>query len=437
VYRSIEKNLLNWKNSKNKKPLIIRGARQVGKTYIITNFLSKFYKNTININFEKNPNLRVCFENSLDPKEIINKIEVFLNIEIDIKNDLIFFDEIQSCPKAIQSLRYFYEDLPETNVVAAGSLLEFTISKTSFPVGRVNYLFLGPLTFEEFLLNSKNQKLIDILNNHNFDQNLDIAYHNKLNDLLKIYLSIGGMPEALKEYFNTNNYSNIFQIQSEMIISYYNDIPKYSTKKKELEEIETVFYNIPKLIGNQFKYVQISREIKSKNIKDAIYTLQKAGIINLCYSSSGIPLEINKNTNRFKIFFLDVGILQNILNVKPSEWIKNDINYIHNGTIAEQFVSQTLNSLQVRKINNIFFWENLKRGSSAEIDFLIEKNAKIYPVEVKSGASGSLKSLNQYLDKNQNIKMGYKLSINNFEIQKRIQNIPLYAIQSWLRKISN
>jgi len=430
--RFIENNLMAWKNEKDRKPLILSGARQVGKSYVIEHNFSSYFDQIITINFEKQPEFAYCFESGYDPVKILKRIEVLAEKKITPGSTLVFLDEIQFCPEAIISLRYFYEEMPSLHIIAAGSLIEFTIEKISVPVGRVTFRHLEPLTFEEFLYNSDNQLLLGEIKEHSIKKPFPLALHNKAISLLKEYMAIGGMPQVVANFIEHQDYLRCRELLSDLLESYTKDFPKYSAKHSDFKYLNTIFSRIPHLVGNQFKFVQISRDIQAKYLRSGLELLNKADLIKFIYKTSGIPLGANYNPLRFKLLFLDIGLMQRACDLNISRWITDGYNLINSGSIAEQFVGQVINSNSSFKKKRLYHWARDKRGSSAEVDYLIELNNGVFPIEVKAGATGKLKSLFLFLNNNPSISYGIKVSLDNFQRKDNIQSIPLYAIGSWI-----
>jgi predicted AAA+ superfamily ATPase len=432
--RFIEDILIKWKDEKGRKPLVLSGARQVGKSYVIEQNFARQFEQLLSINFEKQPEFNSCFESGYDPARILRRIEALAGQRLTIGKTLLFFDEVQFCPEAIISLRYFFEEMPDLHIIAAGSLLEFTIEKISIPVGRVTFRHLGPMSFEEFLFNSGNQVLLDEIREHPVSMPFPEALHNKAISLLKEYLAIGGMPQVVASYIEDQDYLRCQELLTDLLESYLKDFPKYSSKHSDLKYIDTVFSRIPHLVGNQFKFVQISRNIQSKYLRSGLDLLDKADLVKFIYKTSGIPLGANFNPQRFKLLFIDIGLMQRACDLNIARWITDSYNLINAGPVAEQFVGQEICANANFKREKLYYWARDKRGSSAEVDYLIEHLGGVTPVEVKAGTSGRLKSMQLLLKSNRDISEGIKVSLDNFEKENNIRSIPLYAFGSWLEK---
>lgn len=416
--------ILKWKDSLRRKPLIIRGARQVGKTWLVENVLGKEFENVVTIDLEARRDLHYCFGDDLNPDGILKKLEV-ASERILPGRTLLFLDEIQACPRAIMSLRYFYEKMPELHVVAAGSLLEFAFSEISVPVGRLQYLYLYPMTFYEYLLAIGKEVMAE--NVLHFDFALDTDSQEAILNELKNYFFTGGMPEVVKVYCETSSLLESFNVQSEIIDSYRDDFMKY-TPKVDVTCLDEVLVNVAKSAGEQLKYSRLSSTFSSKTIHKAFELLQKSKIIHKIPSVNpvGIPLGACLNSKKFKASFLDIGLMQRLCQIPVAEeMLHSDLLNIYRGKLAEQFVAQ---ELAVWNNSEVYYWARDARNSSAEVDFLTIKDKTIYPVEVKSGPSGKLKSLHLFLE-SYNPPEGFVLyggCSNRLENQK-ISFLPLYA----------
>ena len=432
--RFIEEILIKWKDEKGRKPLILSGARQVGKSFVIEQNFARHFEQLLSINFEKQPEFQSCFESGYDPATILRRIEALAGQRLAIGKTLLFFDEVQFCPEAIIDLRYFFEEMPDLHIVAAGSLLEFTLEKISTPVGRVTFRHLGPLSFEEFLFNSGNHVLLDEIRTHTISKPFPEALHNKAISLLKDHLAIGGMPQVVASYIEHQDYLRCQELLTDLLDSYLKDFPKYSSKHSDLKYIDTVFSRIPHLVGNQFKFVQISRDIQSKYLRSGLELLEKADLVKFIYKTSGIPLGANYNPQRFKLLFIDIGLMQRACDLNIARWITDSYNLINAGPVSEQFVGQEICANTNFKREKLYYWARDKRGSSAEVDYMIEHRSDVVPVEVKAGTSGRLKSMQLLLKSQSDISEGIKVSLDNFEKTNNIQSIPLYAFGSWLEQ---
>jgi predicted AAA+ superfamily ATPase len=425
--------LEQWKSSELRKPLIVRGARQVGKTFTIKQFGDQSFKGRIHIvDLEKHPDWKLVFEKNLEPTRIISELEILLNTKIMIGSDLLFFDEIQTSPKAIMALRYFYEEMPELHVIAAGSLLEFALKEISFPVGRVQMMNMTPMNFFEFLKATGKDKAADLL--LSIPEKLPETLHNLLLDSLRQFMFVGGMPECIEVWRSTNSLTEVFENQSNLIETFRQDFSKYApyTDKRSLNHALSM---VAKNTGKQIKYTQLSDEFTGPTNKKAFELLQLAQLIHKVRMTSpaSLPLAASASESRFKAILTDMGLLQ-ALNDFPAnvEFRKNDLLAMYNGNLAEQFAGQEFIS---GGMDNLYYWSREARSSSAEVDYLIVKNNKIYPVEVKSGAAGKLRSMHLLLQNFPQIDQGYVLSTAPFGQlpAQKLTFLPLYYAYGLVR----
>ena len=425
--RIVTEKLIAWKNNPSRKPLLIRGARQVGKTYSIMEFgKTHFSGNTHNINFEKNPDLQAIFQQNLDSKRILSELELVLGKRIVPGNDLLFFDEIQECPKAIMALRYFYEEKPELHVIAAGSLLEFALNDISFPVGRLQMLSMYPMTFEEFLQATGKELLAEKIKQRG-SQFSEVAV-NRINNEMYNYFIIGGMPECVEAFANTGSFVDAMQIQTDLIATLRQDFAKYAGHADK-RCLNSVLNSVAKKTGEQIKYTHLADDFSSPTIKKAFELLEMARLFSKvrAASPSGIPLGASASEKIFKTIFLDIGLMSNMNGFYSDKTVpRQKFSSAWNGKMAEQFVGQ---ELRASENENLFYWVRDKRGSSAETDYLIEKESEVIPIEVKSGKSGKLKSLHLLLQSYSNIKTAYVLTEDKYgEIpEQKIKFRPLFC----------
>ena len=426
--RKAMQDLIAWKNKDNRKPLLIYGARQVGKTYLVKEFGEKYFQDTIYINFETNNIINNIINEDITPENIIKNLEIFFNKKIDKENTLIFFDELQKNNRAITSLKYFCENNPEYYIIGAGSLLGVHINKKdfSFPVGKIDILTIYPMSFDEFLDNTGNELLIkEIKKCFKENNSISDAIHTKAIDLYYDYLTIGGMPEVVQEYINTNSTINAIDYQTNIIESYKNDITKYSEKGSVANKIIAAFDSIPIQLAKdnkKFQYKLIKKGGTSSIFGESINWLVNAGIVNKCTKTKiGIPLKMFEELDSFKLYMNDIGLLTNLSNF-PIYLIKNHVaaNIDMIGMLTENYVSSTL------KFNNLNlnYWQN---DNTSEVDFILQSTkGQIIPVEVKANIHAKSRSLNNYM---QEYKPSYaiRLSLKNFGFENNIKSVPLYA----------
>lgn len=390
----------NWLCSPDRKPLVIRGARQVGKTWIVKHLAESRGKNLIEINFEKQPFRKSLF-NSNNPNQIVLNLSTIYG-DIDPQKSILFLDEIQAAPEMLAKLRWFAEDMPELPVIAAGSLLEFTLEDHSFsmPVGRINYMHLEPFSFEEFLLAKNRSSLFEYIKKYDFEYQIPIDIHKELLEIFKEYIIVGGMPQAVNSWINYHSLDKISQIHNDLLATYRDDFPKYSGKLST-ERLDELLVSIPRLLGQKFIYSKVNPEINSKPIKQALDLICKARLAHkvMGTSANGIPLGAEIQEKYQKIIFLDVGLCSTMLGISFDSIISTkDIDLINKGAISEQIVGQILRTVAPFYIEpHLYYWHRDEKGSNAEIDYVIQHHNKVVPIEVKSGTTGGLKSLHIFM----------------------------------------
>jgi hypothetical protein len=440
--------LHDWLNDKNRKPLIIRGARQVGKSTLVELFAEKYKKNLLNVNLERHPELSQLFSDK-DPAEIIQQIEFLPDMGTVNEDALLFLDEIQAVPEAIPALRYFYEDKPALPVVSAGSLLEFVLSDHSFsmPVGRIQYLHMGPMTFTEFLGAIGEEKLKSFILHYEPGQKIGDVAHKRLLSLMRSYYYIGGMPEAVAVFVDSQSYKDVSKVHNSIIETYREDFSKYAGARN-LNRMRNVFNFVARNVGQKIKYSNISFQDQSATIKKDLELLSMARIITKVTHShcSGLPLQADINEKVYKALFLDVGLMNAICGL---DWRvvsqMDDVKLINKGAIAEQFIGQHLQTLLFDTPNReLNYWLREGRSSNAEIDFAIGMAGAIIPIEVKAGATGKLKSLHQFMGTKQapfairfdsslpcisQIKTTINMGRERRKIDYQLISLPLYLVE--------
>lgn len=437
MIRLFEKDLIAWKAQAQHLPLLVRGARQVGKTFTIEQFGKKHFANMVSVNFEYQPELKICF-NQLNPYEIIKQLSLFTRQSINPGQTLLFLDEIQECPQAIVALRYFKEQLPELHIISAGSLLEFTLNQPDFrmPVGRVDFLFVKPMTFQEFLIATGHGNLCDFLGTVSIKETISELIHQQLLKLLREYLLIGGMPAVIQNYIDSHNFLNCQNYQNMLLLGYRNDFGKYA-KQTAITYMQELFAKIPGLAGQQFKYANVNPDVGSRELKLALQNLIDAGLVHkvLSTKASGLPLNTTANDKKFRLFFLDVGLVNRTANIDTHILQQENLLLLNKGSMIEQFVAQELFAHQPRQqLPELFFWARDKHNSSAEVDFISSIDSQIVPIEVKAGTIGKLKSLQLLMKENQ-LPVGIKISQQPFGFTHPILSIPLYMISELPRLI--
>lgn len=422
------KDLEAWRNDAYRKPLLVRGCRQVGKSWLIREF-GKQFDSFVEINFEKDKLIHHYFSADLHIDTILEKLSIYAHTKIEAGKTLLFFDEVQACEGAIQALRYFKEDKPEIHIIAAGSLLDFALNKLGIAVGRVQFMQLYPLSFAEYLTVSNCQNLREFL----FRQENDPVISQQLVEHLKNYMWLGGMPAVIDAWVSDHDPVICQKLQDEIIESYQIDFHKYA-KQHEVPHVAKVFESIPHIIGKKFVYSHIDEHARIDVIKNALNLLETAGIANLCHHTSAQhpPLGAMQNDKRFKVFYFDIGIAQRLLGLDIKQWALNPLRLANQGEIAEQFVAQEMLAYaNFHKQAKLFYWHREAKSSNAEIDFVIQKNGEIIPIEVKSSHKGGMKSLGLFLESHPNSKFALKISMGQFSQHDNIIEIPLYALESY------
>ena len=427
MYRKISKDLEKWKNSKYRKPLILQGARQVGKTYSILEFGRKNYENVAYFNFEMNPKLNETFKENLSPDYLLPILSNIAGKSIVKEKTLIVFDEIQLCEEALTALKYFYEEAPEYHILVAGSLLGVAVSrkKFSFPVGKVDMKTLYPMDMEEFLLAMGEEILVKEIKK-NFDTNtpLSAALHDKAMILYRKYLIVGGMPECVKLFIETENYILVRHIQDTILASYLNDMSKYNNLN-EIKKTRLAYDNITVQLSKKntrFQYKMIKRGGRAAEFENAIEWLSLSGIVSLVYKVTRIkkPLENYRDIDSFKVYVSDLGLL-----LAKKDLSANDVLYM-NDDLNDFKGGMTENYVQVQLAINgyrTYYWESERE---AEIDFIIKRKDKIIPIEVKSADNTRAKSLKVYMETYEP-EYAVKLSSKNFGFENKKKIVPLYA----------
>ncbi len=433
--RDVDNLFIKWKNSQTRQPLLVRGPRQVGKTYSIIKFAQDCFENCVTVNFEERPEFKDCFD-TLDPLQVLNKISILGKTRIIPGKTLLFFDEIQECPRAIMALRYFYEKHSQLHVVGAGSLVEFAVQSENFrmPVGRIQSIYMHPLSFGEFIEALGHKNLREYLNSVTLNNHIEPAFKTELENLLRYYMILGGMPKIIDSFIKKIDIEDIKHLQSSLLKSYEDDFAKYA-RTSQHKYLREVFLAAPRMISRRFKYANINSDIQAKYLKEALNSLCDAKcLIKVCHSAgNGVPLEAEKNDKKFKILFLDIGLMQRAMGLDTAIMFDKKIMLINEGSLAEQMIGQELIAYENYDDKSLFCWCRDKKGSSAEVDFLIDINGVPIPVEVKSGKTGSLKSMRIFLNTHPKSKYGIRFSMQELSWYDSILSIPLYMVEQMNR----
>lgn len=430
--RHIDKELHSWMVSKNRKPILLRGARQIGKTASVVE-LGKNFTSFLRIDFELSPKVYKIFEVDLSPQRICEELSLFYSTPIIEGETLLFFDEIQQCIPAIQSLRYFYEKMPNLHLIAAGSLLEFALENiASYGVGRIRSVFMYPMSFDEFLLAQNEDALLKKKRASSPSSPISEVLHLKLTLYFKKFLVIGGMPEVVRTYINTRDFNQCQLVLDDLVYSFQDDFAKYK-KNISTSRLHEVFESVIQQTGHKFVFSKAALQSNHKQIKEALNLLIMAGlVIPVKHSSAnGLPLGAESNPRKQKMMICDTGILQRILQLELNSMVlSDDFDTINKGNIAELFVGLEMQKYQSPyHRNELFYWHREAKNSNAEVDFLYTKNGDIFPVEIKSGKSGSMRSMYIFLEEKKKEK-GFRLSLANFATYDKVEVYPLYAVSS-------
>ncbi len=424
--RFIMKKLIDWKNSKDRKPLILKGARQVGKTYILKEFGENNYDNVAYFNFDHDDGLENLFLNTKDPKRIIEQLSLVIGKKISPESTLIIFDEIQECPNALNSLKYFCEEAPSYHVVCAGSLLGIRLSKTSFPVGKVDFLNLYPMTFSEFLIADGSSNLVTVMEETKEIKEIPEVFEKQLIEKLKVYYIVGGMPEVVYSWVNDKDIEKVNQIQKNILDSYEHDFSKH-VDASDANKISLIWNGIPSQLAREnkkFVYQVIKDGARAREYEGALNWLNDANLISKCYlvNKCAFPLKAYNDLSAYKIYMNDVGLLRRMSGLDSSIILEgNKLLEEFKGAFTENYVANVLKYLLDDTPNYYTFDRN-------EIDFVIQRKNKIIPIEVKSDKSTNHNSLTKYNANNDN-EISFRFSLNNLSKNGKIVNIPLYIIE--------
>lgn len=448
MYRRQMHALQNWLQKSPRKPLVVRGARQVGKSTLIKLFAEQQELPLAAVNLERYPDLSPAFA-SKDPRAILNTLEALPRTGTINEHSLLFLDEIQAVPEAIPALRYFYEDMPSQAVICAGSLLEHTLRDHTFsmPVGRVDYLHMGPMTFTEFLQALDEPRLLTTITEYEPGQTINPVIHQRLLELLRHYFFVGGMPEAISVFADTGSLQQVSDVHSSIIQTYREDFPKY-IGSRSLQRMQHVFNFAARSVGKKVKYSHFSRDDASATIKSDIELLCMARVLSKVVRShcNGLPLQAEIDDRVYKLLFLDIGLMNAICGMNWRSLTElSETSLVNEGALAEQFIGQHLLEMLSGSPNrDLTYWLREGRANNAELDYVIALNGQLLPIEVKAGASGSLKSLHQFMgEKKASLAVRFDLNppgrqtistrikqggqINDIEYE--LLSLPLYLVE--------
>jgi len=449
MYRVALEYLRDWKSKAGRKPLVIRGARQVGKSFLVQMFGADEFDTLLEVNFEQHADAASLFE-SKSPQTIVPLLEARFNCDLKPGRGLLFLDEIQAAPEVFSALRYFHEQMPELHVIAAGSLLEFVLEDHSFsmPVGRVEYLHLGPMQFEEFLLAMGQDRLKAFLDGYAVGEPVPEAIHSELLRLLRQFLVIGGMPEAVRVFSETGSYRDCDAIKASILSTYRDDFSKYR-KRVPHDRIDKVFTTVPQLVGGKFKYSQVDRDSRAAQLRAALDLLCLARVTHRVRhtAANGLPLGAEADDRSFKVLFMDVGLLCSSCGLSAADIeTAEDVMLVNSGVVCEQFVGQhLLHSRPFYEDPDLHCWIREGRSTSAEVDYVTALGREVVPVEVKAGKTGTLKSLHVFLaKKDRSFGLRFNSDLPSFldatasianlpERPFRLLSLPLYMVGQAMR----
>ena len=438
-----------WAVRPGRKPLVIRGARQVGKSTLVRQFAAESGMDLLVVNFERNPELRQPFT-SRNPAEILASLQLLVGAKISPGKTLLFLDEIQAAPEALAALRYFHEERPDLHLLAAGSLLEFTLAEAEFsmPVGRIEYMHLGVMSFSDFLRSRGQEMLADYLQKISVSDirksALLPAVHDKCMVMLRQYWITGGLPEAVALFAHTGDFSEVARIQQNIVATYRDDFHKYAARSSSKALVQMIFDQLPVMVGRKFSYAQVSHDHRAAELAAALQQLCLARIAYKVFHSSanGIPLAAEANIRHFKTIYLDIGLMCAALKVNLNDLHRSDVTLINEGALAEQFIGQHLlyggNDYEAPEL---FYWVREARTAAAEIDYLMTCGQQIVPVEIKAGTTGTLKSLHQFLkEKNRHFALRFNADLPSLlgdakkhtdgsVVDYELLSLPLYMVE--------
>ncbi len=428
MYRSTIEKLYKWKTSKYRKPLIIEGARQVGKTWLMKEFGKQTYENTIYINFDSNSKMADLFATDLDIERLILGIELYSGKKINPDNTLLIFDEVQEVPRALTSLKYFYENAPQYHIICAGSLLGIALHQgTSFPVGKVDFLKLYPLSFSEFLMATGNERFAELLKSQDYE--MITKFKQTYIEALKLYYFVGGMPEAVLNFAENKDFNVVREIQKRILTAYEQDFSKHAPNEI-VPKLRMVWNSIPSQLAKEnkkFVYGLVREGGRARDYETAIMWLSDCGLVHKVsrVNAAGIPLKAYEDLKAFKLFIVDVGLLSCMVGLRQSTLIEgNDLFIEFKGALTEQYVCQQLKTIEDL---GVYYYTN-DRGT-CEIDFVVDTGEKIVPVEVKAETNLKAKSLKTYREK-YNPELSIRTSMSDYKKEDWLLNLPLYAIEN-------
>ncbi len=431
MYRIAMEKLLKWKQSKRRKPLIVQGARQVGKTWLMKEFGRQAYENTVYINFDSNSQMAELFASDLDTDRLLMGLELYAGSKIDPDNSLLIFDEIQEVPRALASLKYFYENAPQYHIICAGSLLGIALHQgTSFPVGKVDFLKLFPLSFKEFLMATDKERFAKLLDRQEFQ--MITGFKQTYIDSLKYYYFVGGMPEAVQSFAENKDFNEVRTIQKRILAAYEQDFSKHAPNEI-VPRLRMLWNSIPSQLAKEnkkFLYGLVREGARAKDYETAIMWLSDCGLIHKVsrVNTAGIPLRAYEDLKAFKLFVVDIGLLGCMTGLRQRTLLDGNALFTEfKGALTEQYVCQQLKTVEDL---DIYYYTN-NRGS-CEIDFIVDTGEKIIPVEVKAEVNLRAKSLKTYQEKF-SPEICVRTAMSDYKKEDWLVNLPLYAIDQIIK----
>lgn len=428
MYRFAIEKLYKWKESKQRKPLIIEGARQVGKTWLMIEFGQQAYENTVYINFDSNSRIADLFASDLNTDRLIMGLELYVGHKINPDNTLLIFDEVQEVPRALASLKYFYENAPQYHIICAGSLLGIALHHgTSFPVGKVDFLKLYPLSFSEFLVATGNERFAELLKRQDYE--MITGFKQTYIDALKYYYFVGGMPEAVQNFAENKDFNEVREIQKRILMAYEQDFSKHAPNEI-IPRIRLIWNSIPSQLAKEnkkFIYGLVREGARAREYETAIMWLSDCGLVHKIsrVNAIGMPLKAYEDMKAFKLFILDVGLLGCMVGLSQHTLLDgNDLFIEFKGALTEQYVCQ---QLKTKEDLGIYYYTN-DRGS-CEVDFVVDTGEQIVPIEVKAETNLKAKSLRTYKEKFEP-SLSIRTSMTDYKKEDWLVNLPLYAIEN-------
>ena len=428
MYRIAIEKLYKWKNSKRRKPLIIEGARQVGKTWLMKEFGKQAYADTVYINFDSNSRMADLFSADLDTDRLIMGLELYAGRKINPENTLLIFDEVQEVPRALASLKYFYENAPQYHIVCAGSLLGIALHQgTSFPVGKVDFLKLYPLSFSEFLMATGNERFAELLKNQDYE--MITSFKQTYIDALKHYYFVGGLPEAVQSFAESKDFNEVRAIQKRILAAYEQDFSKHAPNEI-VPKIRMLWNSIPSQLAREnkkFIYGLVREGGRAREYETAIMWLSDCGLVHKVsrVNAAGIPLKAYEDLKAFKLFIVDVGLLGCMTGLRQRTLLDGDDLFVEfKGALTEQYVCQQLKTIEDL---GVYYYTN-DRGS-CEIDFVVDTGEQIVPIEVKAETNLRAKSLKTYRERFEP-ELSVRTSMADYKKEDWLLNLPLYAIEN-------